>query len=87
MVFFKVQKCWNSPVLPFALSPSLTEAIKLLIDFCILAQFPGPRSPSPAIDPHKAADSKNSETHPLRPPEMNLLDGLCNLSLMRPVSV
>lgn len=34
------------------------EAIKLLIDFCISAQFFAPYSPSLAIDPHKAADSK-----------------------------
>lgn len=46
-----------SPVLSFFL-PSPPEAIKLLIDFCISARFLAPRSPSLAIDPHKAADSK-----------------------------
>lgn len=46
-----------SPVLSFFLS-SPPKAIKLLIDFCISAQFLAPRSPSLAIDPHKAADSK-----------------------------
>ena len=42
---------------PFFLSPP-PEAIKLLIDFCISAQFLAPHSPSLAIDRHKAADSK-----------------------------
>lgn len=37
---------------------SSPKAIKLLIDFCISARFLAPRSPSLAIDPHKAADSK-----------------------------
>ena len=42
-------------ILSFSCPP---EAIKLLIDFCISAQFFAPYSPSLAIDPHKAADSK-----------------------------
>lgn len=45
-----------SPALFFPSSPP--KAIKLLIDFCISARFLAPRSPSLAIDPHKAADSK-----------------------------
>lgn len=53
--FSKIQQ-WNFPhPLSFSCPP---EAIKLLIDFCISAQFFAPHSPSLAIDPHKAADSK-----------------------------
>lgn len=46
-----------SLVLFFFLS-SPPKAIKLQIDFCISARFLAPLSPSLAIDPHKAADSK-----------------------------
>lgn len=47
-----------SPLLLPRSPPSPPKAIKLLIDFCIWARFFAPRSPSLAIDPHKAADSK-----------------------------